>query len=429
MSFLRRIHIENNDKDFFCATCKKTFSQELTYQEHLNIHSGKRPFSCKLCTASFSARQRLNVHLRQIHSDKQFKCPTCNYVAKHKGKLIAHIRCVHVKPFTCAICGYKAGSKSHIRQHITNQHTPASWTLKKNTKKSDNRLFCTICKKTFPHELDYQEHLNVHSGKRPFSCKLCTASFSARQGLNVHLRQVHSDKQFKCPTCDHVAKHKGKLMQHIKCVHDKPFTCDTCGYRTGEKGKLQHHIGSKHSLTMSFVCEVCGKGFGTNTSMQIHMRNMHFPEPRVCQICGTVCPSYSKYNAHRFKCGKEKQKYECEKCGQKYNNPEVLGKNAMYFLYSALVKGILIMISLKSASFGPDFEIVIFYASTGPLLFKIVRFIQNFFPMPITVAHLFVLLSLLGVGTQLKHLRNAMLKRNAHIELELEENGGIRTMG
>ncbi|XP_065203366.1 zinc finger protein 37-like [Planococcus citri] len=309
---------ENNNKDFFCATCNKTFSHELTYQEHLNIHSGKHPFLCKLRTASFRGRLALNQHLRTVHSDEQSKRPTCDYVAKHKGKLTEHMKCVHDKPFTCAICGYKSVEKLRIRQHITNQHTPASWTLKKNTKKNDKRFFCAICKETFSQELIYQEHLNVHSGKRPFSCKLCTASFRDRLALNKHLRTIHSDERFKCPTCDYVAKYKGKLTAHIMAVHDKPFTCDTCGHRTGEKDKLQHHIASKHSSTMSFVCEVCGKAFGTNRSLKIHMRNIHFPEPRVCQICGTVCPSYSKYNTHIFKCGKEKQKYECEKCGQKY---------------------------------------------------------------------------------------------------------------
>lgn len=177
---------------------------------------------------------------------------------------------------------------------------------------------------TFTQELTYQEHLNVHTGNRPFSCKLCEASFRKRQELNQHLRTIHSEKQFKCPLCDHIAKHKGKLTEHMKSVHEKPFACDLCNYRTGEKGKIMQHIANKHTGDLSYVCEICGNGFKTKTSLQTHRQNIHFPEPKVCQTCGTVCPSLARYSAHIFRCGKEKKRFPCEKCGKTYVNKEIL---------------------------------------------------------------------------------------------------------
>ncbi|XP_065202962.1 zinc finger protein 595-like [Planococcus citri] len=313
---------EENDDDrssFCCATCGKTFYGKMNYQKHMSLQHSIRPFACNLCTSSFRDKQGLTTHIKTIHSEKRFKCPTCDYVCTSNGKLSRHLKCAHDKPLTCAICGFKTGMKSHIRKHITSQHIPASCSLKENTKKNDKRFFCLICKKTFARESTYQEHLNVHSGKRPFSCKLCTSSFRVRSLLNYHLRTVHSDKQFKCPTCDYVAKYKSKLTAHMRCAHEKPLTCDDCGYRTGEKRRLQRHIASKHTSSMSLVCEVCGKELATSITLHYHMKNIHFPEPKVCQTCGKVCPSNSKYSQHILKCGKKKEEYECEKCGQTYS--------------------------------------------------------------------------------------------------------------
>ncbi|XP_065226797.1 zinc finger protein 43-like [Planococcus citri] len=301
----------------------QTFPPEL-YQEHLNVHSRISSFSCNLCTSEFKKKYNLYRHLQTVHSVKKFSS-TSDYIVKHKDELTQHKKVVHETSFACDMCDYKTSSKGQIQQHIADKHTVASWTSKRNAEENDQKhFFCATCDKTFSQELTYQEHLNVHSGKRPFSCKLCTASFRARQDLNQHLRTIHSEKQFKCPTCNYVAKHKGKLTEHIKCVHDKPFACDKCAYRTGEKGKIQQHIASKHTKALSFVCEVCGNGFKTRYSLQMHMKNIHFPEPKVCQTCGTICPSLSKYNAHVFRCGKEKQKYKCEKCGQTYVSKEIL---------------------------------------------------------------------------------------------------------
>lgn len=185
-------------------------------------------------------------------------------------------------------------------------------------------MACEVCGKTFTQKTTYQEHLNVHTGNRPYVCKICDATFRKHRELKQHTRTIHSTKQFKCSLCAYIAKHKGKLTEHIKSIHEKPFKCSMCSYRTGEKSKIVQHIANKHTTELSFICEICGSGFKTKTSLQNHRQNIHFPQPKVCQICGVVCPSLSKYSAHIFRCGKDKHRYSCEICGQTYVNKEIL---------------------------------------------------------------------------------------------------------
>ena len=60
----------------------------------------------------------------------------------------------------------------------------------------------------------------MHTGERPFKCKVCDASFGDRSNITSHMR-THTDGQ--------------------------PFQCDFCGASFGLVGNLKRHRSVKHT--------------------------------------------------------------------------------------------------------------------------------------------------------------------------------------
>lgn len=79
------------------------------------------------------------------------------------------------KEFECDICGKRYNSKAVLRKH------------KKIHGADECR--CSKCNKGFKTKQELEKHLKLHSGYRPFSCQLCTNSFSEEHNLKTHMRR------------------------------------------------------------------------------------------------------------------------------------------------------------------------------------------------------------------------------------------------
>lgn len=49
---------------------------------------------------------------------------------------------------------------------------------------------CTICSQQFSSVSELQDHMNIHTGQRPYKCGMCYKSFSVASNLNEHFK-VH----------------------------------------------------------------------------------------------------------------------------------------------------------------------------------------------------------------------------------------------
>ena len=148
------------------------------------------------CFESFASADKLKAHIDIVHIDSDgvsfesakptylcrwTNCSKSTHVFAHRYRLVRHVGGVHCK------------SKSHK---------------------------CDQCPKAFSYVEGLRDHKRVHTGEKPFKCRVagCELFFRTSSDRVKHQRS-HQLVQFDCPTCDYICHTKITLSRHHKRVH------------------------------------------------------------------------------------------------------------------------------------------------------------------------------------------------------------------
>ncbi|CAG7829480.1 unnamed protein product [Allacma fusca] len=163
----------------------KTDDSEFEEVEHPteDITEDDRQYKCTLCPKSFNSRSILNYHSRIHSGERPFKCNVCDKTFAQRGGLATHAL-VHSgeKPYHCDDCGKSFRQKYHLTQHqlIHSGLKPFS---------------CEICHKSFNVKMNLREHMRRHTGERPYRCPFCSNSgFFRKKMLRDHIVKTHPDR-------------------------------------------------------------------------------------------------------------------------------------------------------------------------------------------------------------------------------------------
>lgn len=385
---------------FLCRFCDKCFSSSDLLKNHVQLHGGKKPFHCLDCGKTFGRRGHLITH-KNVHK-RRIQCSVCKKILPTIGDLLKH-RQSHIKKgsLQCPDCPMQFKFPVFLLRHVASHakketmpktslpdETPSKNSDDEKLKEFKEFFNCGICQKAFVDPETLSEHCLMHLPKPSVSkCPVCKHDFTSRAALIRHMRLHTGEKPFPCKICGmrfhrkeplriHQEKCKGleekslspsstTAQTHEKCEEKtalksekvlKIFACSYCPHIFTMSGNLKMH--EKAHLTNNLVpCLKCGK---------YYKKNKIYGHRKYCNIKGST--SGGRFKTYRFSkelgtdikdCLKEqcphcskcfqyrsyllrhlhshlgKKKFACQKCGQKY------GSQCSCEQHEALCEGVL----------------------------------------------------------------------------------------
>ncbi|NXO52116.1 ZN438 protein, partial [Aramus guarauna] len=82
---------------------------------------------------------------------------------------------------------------------------------------------CHICNHVFQFKHHLQDHMNTHTNKRPYSCRICRKAYIHSGSLSTHMKLHHNEGKPKklvcCEFCAKVFGHAKVYFGHLREVH------------------------------------------------------------------------------------------------------------------------------------------------------------------------------------------------------------------
>ncbi|CAN9513971.1 unnamed protein product [Ophioblennius macclurei] len=250
----------------------------------------------------------------------------------------------------CSICHIQLSSKLQFKDHM-NLHTGA------------RPYFCAECGKRFCQVHSYRAHLRTHAKGKPghHQCRICLKDFRTEEELKFHLSITHFEKQFfECDLCKRLFPSRRECEKHVQ-EHKRTyrFACYLCHRRFAYRKSFMQHRKTKCGT--SFKCTDCSSTFPRKNALlkhsfshlglapytcircQHHFRlarlyNQHVCQPgRIhCVACLREFARQEDFEQHKKDTGcwgnqesnTKSDEIRCLECGQRFDSSEELKKHA-----------------------------------------------------------------------------------------------------
>lgn len=203
-----------------CDVCNKKLRDKQSLKSHMVLHAEGTPmFQCGICFKYYRGRSGLRIHMAGVHQTQKPEnayCAECNihYRSIHTYKLHLMQSSRHTglaNRLKCDQCGKTFISKQYLSKHIQIIHNKIS------------KYSCVDCDKRFVGPKKLQNHINFVHNKLPkpriFDCSVCHKKFSSKQVLKNHMNCHTGNRPYACELCDATFTQSGTLYKHKQLVH------------------------------------------------------------------------------------------------------------------------------------------------------------------------------------------------------------------
>ena len=203
------------------------------------------------------------------------------------------------KTYPCPDCGKVFNAHYNLTRHMP-VHTGARPFVCKVAisilRVASYCVFWQVCGKGFRQASTLCRHKIIHTNEKPHKCQVCGKAFNRSSTLNTHMRIHNGYKPFQCEFCGKGFHQKGNYKNH-RLTHsgEKAYKCNVCNKAFHQVNppnfcdqsinktffflqlyNLTFHMHT-HNDKKPFTCPICQKGFCRNFDLKKHMRKLHDP--------------------------------------------------------------------------------------------------------------------------------------------------------
>ena len=137
---------------------------------------------------------------------------------------------------------------------------------------NNEKPICSICGHKFLKVSDLKALQVTHTGAKQFTCELCPKKFVFKNCARRHRKKVHADVQDSGGTCDQCGESSATTQGASvpKRVHSgkKPYRCRLCGEGSSSSNHLKQHMEIH-------ACAHCKQTFVQRRRLVAHSWKIH----------------------------------------------------------------------------------------------------------------------------------------------------------
>ena len=203
------------------------------------------------------------------------------------------------KTYPCPDCGKVFNAHYNLTRHMPVHTGARPFVCKVAISILRVASFCVfrqVCGKGFRQASTLCRHKIIHTNEKPHKCQVCGKAFNRSSTLNTHMRIHNGYKPFQCEFCGKGFHQKGNYKNH-RLTHsgEKAYKCNVCNKAFHQVNppnlcdqsinktffflqlyNLTFHMHT-HNDKKPFTCPICQKGFCRNFDLKKHMRKLHDP--------------------------------------------------------------------------------------------------------------------------------------------------------